>query len=189
MNPAENDDRHLVADVLGVEFEDHVDQIDDMFDAVALYRLNKEAANHQPKAATRKAELVELSNALSRILQQKPTDRLMFAGTADYAALLASAAGVQSILLGAEGNEYFSGVLNATLPRGHEPDDRRFLIDRLATLFNEITGARPTHAWDSYRNEYRGILFEVCKILMPEFPIASLGKEIQKSLSARRKEQ
>lgn len=172
--------RQLLADLMGVELEDHADQIDEMFAVVALYLANKEAAAQLPKRKARKDELAALAKALDVVLHPGETTEHVFSGTAEYAELLRSASTVNSIL---------QTMLAEKSAHGPEPDDRKWMLNRLACVYSEITGLPPKISWSERAEMYCGRFYEVCRVLLPQFTWDSLGNSIREVLATSGKEQ
>lgn len=173
-------DKAKLLEILGQDIEDLPSIFEEIDGVVNLYLINRDFVNQNPKRAIRKSELEVLSKALTVILARKPTAELIFSGTEEYANLLASAAPL---------NEMLSLVLKEKSAHGKEPDDRAWLINRLAELFSEATGDRPTITWNDIEGTYSGRFYDFCWIAFPGSTDASIGKIIQKVLRLRKKEE
>ena len=173
-------DKAKIAGILDQSPDDLISPFEEIDGIVLLYLSNKEAAKTHPNRARRKKELTEFSKALSVILERSPTAELIFSGLEEYADILTSAEVLKGTL---------DTIVNEPSAHGPEPDDRVWLINRLADLFVEATGKQPTITWDDVAGAYSGRFYDFCWTAIPGLKEQSLGKTIREVLNLRKKDQ
>jgi len=156
---------------------------DGIQDLIAIFRASANALKRLPRASERKQELERFNRALKAILAKNRTAELMFKDVEPYETLLTSAKLLADIT---------DKSLATKLPKGLEPDNRKWLFTQLASIFENRSGKRASIYWSEDGDCFKGEFFEfVLKHFRPIAPFQNknaLGGAIRDTLKDRKKE-
>ncbi|SDH82471.1 hypothetical protein [Paraburkholderia phenazinium] len=174
--------RQEIADLLGRDVNEISAELDEIDACVRLYDFNKGEIDAIPKRSVRAAELRRFKRALATVLLREDTVERLLSGVAEYAVLLDAAQKVASLVdeTIAQGDE--------SRRRGPDPDDRGWLITKLAEIFEVVAQEKATVTTDPVTNEISGHFFEFARLAIPRalFADVTLGDQIKRHLRAVR---
>jgi len=176
------DVRQRIADVVDQSADDISVELDQIDACVRLYELNKGEIGSMPKRSERAAELRQFQAALASVLTGSDTVDRVLGGTEEYEILLDVAKRAKSFIDEAirRGDE--------NPKRGPDPDDRGWLITRLAEIFEVLAHEKATVTTDPVTNEISGRFFAFVRLGIPRvlFADVTLGDQVKKHLKAIR---
>lgn len=162
-----------VARILGCDDGELEGVIDEIDGAIELYRFNKAEIAAMPTRGERRKQLMRFDAALAVLLERLPTPESVFAGTEEYDTLLRMADVHQKIA---------RQMLAEKSARGRDPDDRYWLIGKLAEIFCRLTGEKITITYsDSDDGGYRGRFYDFAWTVLSanDFTDVALGGAIR----------
>jgi hypothetical protein len=174
--------RQQIADLIGREVGEIATELDEIEGCVRLYEFNKGELDSMPKRSERAAELRQLQAALASVLTRSDTVDRVMGGTDEYETLLDVARRVKLLV-----DEAIRGG-DENPRRGPDPDDRGWLITRLANIFEVVAQEKATVTTDPVTNEISGRFFVFVRLAIPRvlFADVTLGDQIKKHLKAVR---
>ncbi len=175
-------DKHTqakVASILGCDDDDLDGVIVEIDSIIKLYRFNKAEIAAMPTRGKRRKELMQFNKALDVVLKRMPTPESVFAGTEEYDVLLRMSDIVQ---------KFMQPILAEKSAHGPDPDDRCWLIGKLAEIFCNMTGEQITITYSDEAG-YCGRFYEFVWTVLSaaDFSDDALGKAIQRWLVEQRR--